>query len=99
AVSTNGRSFWILDDVNPLRELSAQHASQDVILYTPGPTYRFNFPEQVNKRRPVGENPPNGKMVSYYLKSETKNEITLDIRERSGKPVRHYSSKPKNKSE
>jgi photosystem II stability/assembly factor-like uncharacterized protein len=99
AVSTNGRSFWILDDVSPLRELSAKLASQDVILYTPGPTYRFNFPEQVNKRRPVGENPPNGMMVSYYLKSETKDEITLDILDSSGKPVRHYSSKPKNKSE
>jgi len=99
AVSTNGRSFWILDDISPLRELSAQLASQDVVLYTPGPTYRFNFPEQVNKRRPVGENPPNGMMVSYYLKSETKDEITLDILDSSGKPVRHYSSKPKNKSE
>src|SRR5215469_8445567 len=99
AVATHGRAFWILDDLSPLRELTPQLAGQDVILYKPGVTYRMNFPEQVDKRRPVGENPPNGMIVSYYLKNEPKGEITLDIFDGAGKPVRHYSSKPKNKSE
>ncbi|MBV9624879.1 MAG: glycosyl hydrolase [Acidobacteria bacterium] len=99
AVATNGRSFWILDDLSPLRQLTPQMAAQDVILYKPGVTYRMNFPEQVDKRRPVGENPPNGTIVSYYLKHETKDEITLDILDSSGKLVRHYSSKPKEKFE
>lgn len=99
AVSTNGRSFWILDDVNPLRQLTPQLASQDVILYTPAPTYRFNFPEAVDKRRPVGENPPNGLMVRYYLKEAPKDEITLNIFDSAGKLVRHYSSKPKHRSQ
>jgi photosystem II stability/assembly factor-like uncharacterized protein len=97
AVATNGRSFWILDDVNPLRELTPQLASQDAILYKPAATYRLQFPEQVDKRRPVGENPANGAIVNYYLKTETKDEITLDVLDSAGKPVRHYSSKPKNK--
>ncbi len=97
AVATNGRSFWILDDVNPLRELTPQLASQDAILYKPAATYRLQFPEQVDKRRPVGENPANGAVVNYYLKAESKDEITLDVLDSAGKPVRHYSSKPKNK--
>jgi ribosomal protein L29 len=59
----------------------------------------MNFPEQVDKHRPVGENPPNGLIVSYYLKDEVKDEITLDILDSSGRPVRHYSSKPSNKFE
>jgi hypothetical protein len=99
AVATNGRSFWILDDVNPLRQLTPQLASQEAILYKPAATYRLQFPEQVDKRRPVGENPPNGAIVSYYLKAESKDEITLDVFDSAGKPVRHYSSKPKNKFE
>ncbi len=70
-----------------------------MILYQPAPTYRMNFPEQVDKNGPVGENPPNGLIVSYYLKAASKDEITLDILDSSGKPVRHYSSKPSNKSE
>src|SRR5260370_40525154 len=97
AVAINGRSFWILDDVNPLRQLTPQLASEDVILYKPGATYRLQFPEGVDKRRPVGENPPNGAIVSYYLKAEAKDEITLDILDSAEKPVRHYSSKPQNK--
>ena len=68
-------------------------------MYKPAATYRLQFPEQVDKRRPVGENPPNSALVSYYLKTEAKNEITLDILDGAGKPVRHYSSKPKNKFE
>ncbi len=99
AAATNGRSFWILDDVSPLRELTSQMADQDVVLYQPAPTYRMNFPEQVDKKRPVGENPPNGVIVSYYLKRAARDEVTLDILDSSGKPVRHYSSKPSNKSE
>jgi photosystem II stability/assembly factor-like uncharacterized protein len=99
AAATNGRSFWILDDLSPLRQLTPQLANQDVILYKPEVTYRMNFPEQVDKRRPVGENPPNGLIVSYYLKNPTKDEITLDIFDPAGKPVRHYSSKPKERFE
>jgi photosystem II stability/assembly factor-like uncharacterized protein len=99
AVATNGRSFWILDDLSPLRQLTPELASQQTILYKPAPAYRMNFPEQVDKHRPVGENPPNGLIVSYYLKDEVKDEITLDILDSSGRPVRHYSSKPSNKFE
>jgi photosystem II stability/assembly factor-like uncharacterized protein len=99
AVATNGRSFWILDDLSPLRELTADLANQDVILYRPAPTYRMNFPEQVDKRRPVGENPPNGLVVRYYLKKAPQGEITLDILDGSGQAVRHYSSQPSNRSE
>jgi hypothetical protein len=99
AVATNGRAFWILDDLGPLRQLTPQLATQDVILYKPSPIYRMNFPEQVDRKRPVGENPPFGLVVSYYLKNAAKDEVTLDILDQSGKPVRHYSSKPSNKFE
>jgi photosystem II stability/assembly factor-like uncharacterized protein len=99
AVATNGRSFWILDDLNPLRQLTPEIAGQEVIFYRPAPTYRLKFPEAVNRRRPVGEDPPNGALLSYYLKSPARDEITLDIQDSSGKLVRHYSSKPKHKFE
>jgi len=100
AVSTNGRSFWVLDDLSPLRQLKPELASADFVLYQPAPIHRLYFPEDVDKRRPVGENPPNGAIVSYYLKSEPKGEITLEIKDGDGKLVREYSSKEKkNKNE
>jgi photosystem II stability/assembly factor-like uncharacterized protein len=100
AVSTNGRAFWVLDDLSPLRELRPELANSDVILYQPSPIHRLNFPEDVDKRRPVGENPPNGAIISYYLKAEPKDEVTLEITDSEGKLVRKYSSKErKNKNE
>jgi photosystem II stability/assembly factor-like uncharacterized protein len=100
AVSTNGRSFWVLDDLSPLRELKPEITNADFILYQPAPVHRLYFPQDVDKRRPVGENPPNGAIISYYLKAEPKNEITLEISDQQGKLVRKYSSKEKkNKNE
>lgn len=93
-VATHGRSFWILDDLTPLRQLNTQVAGADVYLYKPGLTYRVHGPEEVTRRGPVGENPPNGAIVSYYLKSapKEKEEITLEILDSQGRLVRKYSS-------
>ncbi len=94
-VATHGRSFWILDDITPLRELSSQAASAAAVLYKPEPAVRLHYPEQVDRRGPVGENPPKGALIDYYFASKPKEEVTLDILDSSGKLVRHLSSKEK----
>ncbi|MGH2448532.1 MAG: WD40/YVTN/BNR-like repeat-containing protein [Chloroflexota bacterium] len=40
-VATHGRSFWILDDLTPLRQIAAGRRPHDVVLYSPAPTVRF----------------------------------------------------------
>jgi photosystem II stability/assembly factor-like uncharacterized protein len=98
-VATNGRSFWILDDLSPVREMNAQVTQADVRLFKPSPTYRLHYPDFVDKRRPVGENPPSGAIVNYYLKTKPKGEVALDILDAQGKLVRHYSSVEKKLAE
>ena len=93
-VATQGRSFWILDDISPLRQISKATATADAHLYKPGVAYRFfglSFP--LPNR---GQNPPNGPLFYYSLKSDVKEseEITLEILDSAGKPVRKFSSKP-----
>jgi photosystem II stability/assembly factor-like uncharacterized protein len=95
AVATNGRSFWVLDDLAPLRELNPQLAQAGVHLYKPQPAIRLHFPEEVNRRRPVGQNPPSGAIIDYYFKTKPAGEVTLDILDSQGRLVRHYSSKEK----
>jgi hypothetical protein len=56
-VATHGRSFWVLDNLTPLRQVNAQSAS-DVILYQPQTALRLHYPEEFDKRQPVGDNPP-----------------------------------------
>ena len=91
-VATHGRSFWILDDVGPLRQWSAQTAASDAVLFTPRPAARVRFPDEVNKRQPVGENPPNGALLYYYLKSAPKDEVKIEIFDSRGALLKTYSS-------
>jgi photosystem II stability/assembly factor-like uncharacterized protein len=94
-VATHGRSFWILDDITPLRQVNAQVASEPVYLFRPGLAYRTHMTQKLPRGRPVGENPPPGAVIYYYLKSAPKEneEVKLEILDRTGKVVRTYSSK------
>jgi photosystem II stability/assembly factor-like uncharacterized protein len=93
ALATHGRSFWILDDVTPLRQFSEQVASNDVYLYQPATAYRLhNGEEELVKPVAVGENPPRGAVIYYYLKAASKKEATIEILDSAGSLVRKYSS-------
>jgi len=98
-VATHGRSFWVLDNLTPLRQLSAQNPSSDMLLYQPQTAVRLHYPEEIDKRQPAGDNPPPGAMIDYYFKSAPKDEVTLDILDAQGKLVRHLSSKEKKENE
>ena len=95
-VATHGRSFWVLDDLTPVRQVNAQSAAADVILYQPQTALRLHYPEEFDKRQPVGDNPPPGAIIDYYFKTAPKEEVSLEILDASGKVVRHLSSKEKN---
>ncbi|MBV9088008.1 MAG: hypothetical protein JOY79_11020, partial [Acidobacteriaceae bacterium] len=100
AVATHGRSFWILDNITPLRQLKPEMASADALLYAPQVALRLHYPDTVDRRRPAGQNPPPGALIDYYLKTAHKDEITLDVLDSQGRLVRHLSNKEdKNKVE
>ena len=92
-VATHGRSFWILDDVTPLRQIQSATAAENVVLYAPQTAMRLHYPDQVDTHRPVGENPPAGALIDYVLKSAPKGELTIEILDAQGKVLRHLSSK------
>jgi photosystem II stability/assembly factor-like uncharacterized protein len=97
-VATHGRSFWILDDIMPLRQLGALKANEEMILYKPAVAYRMLWPEGFATRQPVGQNPPTGAILYYYLKSAPKGGVTLEILDSQNKVVRSYSSEDKKKT-
>src|SRR5205823_1225630 len=98
-VATHGRSFWVLDNVTPLRQVNAQPTNTDFTLYHPEVGLRLHYPEEFDKRQPVGDNPPAGAMIDYYLKAAPKDEVTMDILDGQGKVVRHLSNKEKKEGE
>jgi hypothetical protein len=98
-VATHGRSFWILDDITPLRQVSPDSAKADALLYTPQKAWRLYYPDAVDMRPPVGENPPAGALIDYYLNGKPAGDVTIDILDGQGKLVRHLSSKTAKKAE
>ncbi len=72
AVATHGRSFWVLDDLTPVRQWSDSVRSEDFHLFTPRTTRRIlysGFGDMTDKLN--GANPPAGVVVDYYLASGT----------------------------
>ena len=98
-VATHGRAFWVLDNLTPVRQVSAQSGAADMILYQPQTALRLHYPEEFDRRQPVGENPPAGAMLDYYFKTAPKDEVSLDILDAKGKVVRHLSSKEKKEND
>ncbi len=95
AVATHGRSFWILDDLTPLRKLASEDVNAEAKLYAPRTAYRLRFPDSLDRRQPSGENPPPGAILYYYLKSTPKDEVKLEILDAQSNVVKTYSSAKK----
>ena len=98
-VATHGRSFWILDDIEPLREWAEHIEMQGAYLYHPARALRIRNSENHDTplpiETPVGENPPAGAIIDYNLKAAVAGELVLEIRDKEGRLVRHISSADK----
>ena len=99
AVGTHGRSFWILDDITPLRQLNAQVAAAPAFLFKPGIAYRVrrnvNTDTPLPPEEPAGKNPPDGAIIDYNLQSAASAPVKLQIVDANGKIVRAFSSTDK----
>ncbi|PYX67173.1 MAG: glycoside hydrolase, partial [Acidobacteria bacterium] len=101
-VATHGRSFWVLDDLTPLRQMNADIAKETVHLFAPQEAIRFRWnrnpdtplPPEV----PAGKNPPDGAIIDYYLASAAKGPVTLEILDDQQRCVRRYASTDKPES-
>src|SRR5262249_38638506 len=94
-VATQGRAFWILDDLPVLYQV-ADAAKTDAYLFKPEDSYRLpgGFGGGGGRARgAVGQNPPNGAGIYYYLKNKPASELTLEVLDSSGKSVKKFSSR------
>ncbi|MGA7615195.1 MAG: glycoside hydrolase, partial [Thermoanaerobaculia bacterium] len=95
-VATHGRSFWILDDLSPLRQITATTAGSDVTLFNPASAIRvrrdLNTDTPLPADEPMGSNPPAGAIIDYWLGHDATGPVTLDILDANGNLVRRYAS-------
>jgi photosystem II stability/assembly factor-like uncharacterized protein len=94
--ATYGRGLWILDDLSPLRQLDERDAANARLL-RPAAAVRWrwdNWQETpLERETPAGENPPDGALVNYYLKTPAR-EVTLEIRDSRGVTLRRFTNAP-----
>ncbi len=91
--ATQGRGFWVLDDLTPLHQMAADLAVADLHLFTPRDAYRL--PSSGGFGGPpshTGKNPPAGAVIYYTLKDVPEEPITLEILDASDAQVRTFSS-------
>jgi hypothetical protein len=98
-IGTHGRGFWILDDITPLRQLRSEIAASDVHLFAPQQSWRvrwnMNTDTPLPPEEPVGQNPPDGAILHYFLKADAAGPVTLDILDAAGRAVRSFRSDDK----
>jgi photosystem II stability/assembly factor-like uncharacterized protein len=94
-VATHGRSFWVLDDLSPLRQVSTAIAGEGAHLFTPKTAYRTRAGHVEPRHYPIGENPPAGALFYYFLKEDPKEPTKLEFLDEQGKVIRTYSSEEK----
>jgi photosystem II stability/assembly factor-like uncharacterized protein len=94
-VATHGRSFWILDNITPLRQATGVEKESAFWLYHPAPAYRIDNDSFVGTplppEEPTAENPPTGAIIDYFLRSPA-SVVTLEIIDAEQKLVYRISS-------
>ena len=95
--ATHGRSFWILDDLTPLHQITDEVSQADVFLFRPRDAYRMeggSFPIPG-----VGQNPPSGSVIYYYFKEKPEDGALLEFLDKDGTLIKKFSSKEKARPE
>jgi len=101
-VATQGRAFWILDDLSALREWSEPIGRKALHLFAARPAVRFGDGGDGgdgSAPKGIGQNPPGGAVVYYWLKDkpDEKEILTIEVLDRAGKVLRTFTSEKKDK--
>jgi hypothetical protein len=93
--ATQGRSFWILDDLSTIRQLNPQVPTSDAHLFQPRDTIRMRIGGGGGGGGATasGQNPASGVVVWYFLKNVPADGVSLDVLDRSGKTIRTFRSR------
>src|SRR6266852_6323265 len=98
-IATFGRSFWILDNVTPLRQLNSQLQASKAFLFVPQTALRvrpgYDQGTPVPMDEPLSANPPDGAVLDYYLRETSGSPVQLEIFDSAGKLVRRFASDDK----
>jgi photosystem II stability/assembly factor-like uncharacterized protein len=93
--ATQGRAFWILDDLSPLQQFGT--AGERIRLFTPRPAWRTGGSTPDRAPQGVGKNPPQGIVVNYWIDPAVKEgtKVKLAFLNRDGSVIRELEGEVK----
>jgi photosystem II stability/assembly factor-like uncharacterized protein len=95
--ATQGRSFWMIDDLTPLHQLTAEAIKKEVILFKPQNSYRMGG-GRGRTSKTAGTNHPGGVAINYYIKEKDATKVVaLSIYDQHNELIKTYSTKPNKK--
>ena len=96
--ATHGRSFWLIDDLTPLQQLSDEVVTSEQYLFKPKDSYRMNVARSWGVQKAVGQNHPDGVIFNYFLKEVNEQDtISLHIMNIKGDTIQTFGNKSKTK--
>jgi photosystem II stability/assembly factor-like uncharacterized protein len=94
--ATQGRSFWLIDDLTPLHQINESLISKDLFIFKPMDSYRMGGSS--GKSKTAGQNHPGGVLINYYLKNVAeKDTVSLSFYSISGEHIKTFSTQPDKK--
>jgi photosystem II stability/assembly factor-like uncharacterized protein len=96
-IATYGRGFYILDDLTPIREFTAQVQQENQHLFSVRKSYRFRQKQSIHTEKSFsdGENPQYGAPINYYLKEKQKDSVQVYITDEAGNKIAQLKTKNK----
>jgi hypothetical protein len=95
-VGTHGRSFWILDDITPLRQITTGTVEESSVLFEPAPAWRVRWNRWTDTPlpadEPTGESAPDGAILNYWVGEDVGGPVVLEIVDGAGRVARRFSS-------
>ena len=88
--ATQGRGFWVLDDLSFLRQVTGKEVDKALHVFTPGTTRLMRSGGRPSAL--TAPNPLSGVRIDYHLKADSETLLTIDILDAAGNSIRHFSS-------
>lgn len=101
-VATQGRSFWVLDDLSVIQQKDAELLNKNLHVFAVNDAYRTEggggrrMRGQAGSQPNMGENPASGVVFNYYLKgADDSSKVSITVFDKQGKPIKTFSKNAK----
>ncbi len=94
-VATQGRSFWVLDDLTVVQQKAAGITEKNLHVFAVNDAYRYDGYQNLNAKN-AGMNLPNGSVINFWMKNITdSSKVSIEIMDKNYKQIKLFAADAK----